>query len=37
VLAVEENRSGVYFTPQLVQEEDLGQMRRIDEFHLEHP
>jgi putative transposase len=31
------NRSGVYYTPRAVQEEDLRIMRRIDELHLEHP
>jgi putative transposase len=31
------NRSGVYYTPRPVPEEDLRLMRRIDELHLEHP
>jgi putative transposase len=31
------NRSGVYYTPRPVPEEDLRLMRRIDELHLEFP
>jgi len=31
------NRSGVYYTPRPISEEDLRLMRRIDELHLEHP
>jgi HTH-like domain len=31
------NRTGVYYTPRPVREEDLRIMRRIDELHLEHP
>jgi putative transposase len=31
------NRTGVYYTPRPVREEDLILMRRIDELHLEHP
>jgi putative transposase len=31
------NRSGVYYTPRPVPEEDLRLMRRIDELHLQHP
>jgi putative transposase len=31
------NRSGVYYTPRAVPEEDLTLMRRIDELHLKHP
>jgi hypothetical protein len=31
------NRTGVYYTPRPVREEDLRLMRRIDELHLEHP
>jgi putative transposase len=31
------NRTGVYYTPRPVSEEDLRIMRRIDELHLEHP
>jgi putative transposase len=31
------NRTGVYYTPRPVREEDLILMRRIDEPHLEHP
>jgi putative transposase len=31
------NRSGAYYTPRPVPEEDLILMRRIDELHLKHP
>jgi hypothetical protein len=31
------NRSGVYYTPRPVSDEDLILMRRIDELHLKHP
>jgi putative transposase len=31
------NRTGVYYAPRPVREEDLRIMRRIDELHLEHP
>ena len=31
------NRSGVYYTPRPVSEEDLILMRRLDELHLKHP
>ena len=31
------NRSGVYYAPRAVPEEELRVMRRIDELHLEHP
>ena len=31
------NRTGMYYTPRPVREEDLRIMRRIDELHLEHP
>jgi putative transposase len=31
------NRTGVYYTPRPVSEEDLRIMRRLDELHLEHP
>jgi putative transposase len=31
------NRTGVYYTPRPVCEEDLRLMRRIDELHLNHP
>ena len=31
------NRSGVYYTPRPVSEEDLTLMHRIDELHLKHP
>jgi len=31
------NRSGVYYTPRPISEEDLRLMRRVDELHLEHP
>ena len=31
------NRTGVYYTPRPVREEDLRIMPRIDELHLEHP
>ncbi len=31
------NRTGVYYTPRPVSEEDLILMRRIDELHLKHP
>ena len=31
------NRTGVYYTPRPIREEDLRLMRRIDELHLEHP
>jgi putative transposase len=34
---LELNRTGVYYTPRPVREEDLRIMRRIDELHLEHP
>jgi putative transposase len=34
---LELNRSGVYYTPRPVSEEDLILMRRIDELHLKHP
>lgn len=34
---LELNRTGVYYTPRPVHEEDLRIMRRIDELHLEHP
>jgi putative transposase len=34
---LELNRSGVYYTPRPVPEEDLRLMRRIDEIHLQHP
>ena len=34
---LELNRTGVYYTPRPVREEDLRIMRRIDEVHLEHP
>ncbi len=29
------NRSGVYYTPRPIPEQDLRLMRRIDELHLE--
>jgi putative transposase len=31
------NRSGVYYTPRPVPEQDLQLMRRIDQLHLDHP
>ncbi len=31
------NRTGVYYTPRPIPEEDLRLMRRIDEMHLEYP
>jgi putative transposase len=31
------NRSGVYYTPRPISDQDLRLMRRIDELHLEHP
>ena len=31
------NRTGVYYTPRPVPEEDLRLMRRIDELHLKYP
>ena len=31
------SRGGVYYLPWLVNDADLALMRRIDEFHLEHP
>jgi putative transposase len=31
------NRSGVYYTPRPISDQDLRLMRRIDEPHLEHP
>jgi putative transposase len=31
------NRTGVYYTPRPVSDEDLILMRRIDELHLKHP
>jgi putative transposase len=31
------NRSGVYYTPRPVSEQDLRLMRRIDRLHLDHP
>jgi len=31
------NRSGVYYTPRPMPDQDLRLMRRIDELHLEHP
>ena len=31
------NRTGVYYTPRPVPEEDLRPMRRIDELHLKYP
>jgi putative transposase len=31
------NRTGVYYTPRPIPEQDLRLMRRIDELHLEHP
>ena len=31
------NRTGVYYTPRPVSEEDLILLRRIDELHLKHP
>ncbi len=31
------NRSGVYYTPRAVSEQDLQLMRRIDQLHLDHP
>ena len=31
------NRSGVYYTPRPLPQEDLRLMRRIDELHLQHP
>ncbi len=34
---LELNRTGVYYTPRPVSEEDLILMRRIDELHLKHP
>jgi putative transposase len=34
---LELNRSGVYYPPRPVSEEDLILMRRIDELHLKHP
>jgi putative transposase len=34
---LELNRTGVYYTPRPVSEEDLTLMRRIDELHLKHP
>ena len=34
---LELNRSGVYYTPRAVCEQDLKLMRRIDQLHLEHP
>ena len=34
---LELNRTGVYYTPRPVSEEDLMLMRRIDELHLKHP
>lgn len=34
---LELNRTGVYYTPRPVREEDLRIMRRIDELHLDHP
>jgi putative transposase len=34
---LELNRTGVYYTPCPVNEEDLILMCQIDEFHLKHP
>jgi putative transposase len=34
---LELNRTGVYYTPRPIRDEDLRLMRRIDELHLEHP
>jgi putative transposase len=34
---LELNRTGVYYAPRPVSEEDLILMRRIDELHLKHP
>lgn len=31
------SRASVYYTPQPVTESDLALMRRIDEWHLNHP
>ena len=31
------NRSGVYYTPRAVSEQDLQLRRRIDQLHLDHP
>jgi putative transposase len=31
------NRSGVYYTPRPVSEQDFQLMRRIDQLHLDHP
>jgi hypothetical protein len=31
------NRTGVYYTPRPIPEQNLRLMRRIDELHLEHP
>jgi hypothetical protein len=31
------NRSGVYYMPRPISDQDLRLMRRIDELHLEHP
>lgn len=31
------NRSGVYYAPRAVSEQDLQLMRRIDQLHLDHP
>jgi putative transposase len=31
------NRTGAYYTPRPVREEDLRIMRRLEELHLEHP
>ena len=34
---LELNRSGVYYSPRAVSEQDLQLMRRIDRLHLDHP
>ena len=34
---LELNRSGVYYTPCAVSEQDLQLMRRIDQLHLDYP